>query len=141
MSFKYKQRHVTVAVVVAVEQGKLLPAVCVDVRVVTVEYDVSGGFAPVRLYEKMEEQFLDGKQIILCHHVLKTAHGGRGAQLGINVSGNAETHHGVLAGAVTVIHIFITHAYLEYACHQNLMQRVANKIIPASVIYAGGYLT
>ena len=138
VALEYHQRHVAEAVVVGVEDGLLLLAVGVDVRVVAVQDDVARGLAPVGEDEHRDEQLLDGKQLVLRHRVLEAAHRGRGADvLAGAVTIDGELHHGLTAVAVAVVHILVAEADLEDARHDYLLQRVMHEIFAAPVRDAG----
>lgn len=106
VALKHHQRHVAEAVVIGVEDGLLLLAVGVDVRVVAVKDDVARSLALVGEDEHRDEQFLYSKQFFFRHRVLEAAHRGRRADVLVEAAAaHGELHHRLLAVAVAVVHV------------------------------------
>jgi len=139
VALEHHQRHVAETVVVGIEDGLLLLAVGVDVRVIAVQDDVARSLAIIGENEHRDEQFLYSQQFILRHGVLETAHRGRRADVLVEIlAAHGELHHRLLAVAVAVVHILIAEADLENAGQDDFLQRVVNKILAAPVSNAGG---
>ena len=142
VALEHHQRHVAETVVVAVEDGLLLLAVGVDVRIVAVQDDVARSLALVGENEHRDEQSLYSQQLILRHRVLKTAHRGRRADVLVGIlAAHGQLHHRLLAVAVAVVHVLVAQTYLENAGQDDFLQRVVNKILAAPVSNAGSQLT
>lgn len=142
VALEHHQRHVAETVVVGVEDGLLLLAVGVDVRVVAVKDDVARSLAIIGEDEHRDEKLLYGQQLLLRHRVLETTHRGRRADVLLEViATHSELQHRLLAVAVAVIHVLVAKADLEDARHNDLFERVMHEILAAPVCNAGCQLT
>ena len=84
--------------------------------------------------EHRDEKFLNARQVLLCDHVLKAAHRGRGTDVpvtGIAVYGQLQ--HRLPTVTVAVVHVLAAQAYLEDACQDEVFEGVTDKPLLASV--------
>ena len=133
VALEHHQRHEAETVVVGVEDGLFLLAVGVDVCVITVEDDVAGSLL-VGEDEHRDEKFLDARQVVLCDHVLKAAHRGRGADVSVaSIAVYGQLQHRLPTVTVAVVHVLVAQAYLQDTRHDEVFEGVTDKPLLASV--------